>query len=154
MNLLNKLLGLVKAKPITVPTAVESATYAVVTALATHGVIPIGHVNSVTQTVAPIAALALPAVFNAVKHALATPVAKVEDILARDGVMSDAEWGRFEALIREVTGNEITHIEAQYADVELPDGMSAGHPAEAAPAPATAAPTVSDAPAAAPSSTV
>lgn len=91
--------NLVKQAPVTTLSAAESAVGFTLTELVTHHVIGTVNVSSLTQSLAPFVALLLPAVFGAAKWALVSPYDKVKAVLERDGVMSDADFGRLETIV-------------------------------------------------------
>ncbi len=136
----------VKQAPVTTLTTAESLTAAVLTFLVTHHVIGSVDVSTTAQTVAPFVALALPAVFGAVKWALVSPYTKVKHWAEQDGLVADADFARFEALLDAKLGELDTEADtavheltspvddgADSADgAEAPAGMGAGAPAQAA----------------------
>lgn len=91
----------IKNSPVTSLTTAESLTAGVLTFLVTHNVIGNVDVSTTTQTVAPFVALAVPAVFGAAKWSLVTPFARVKDLAERDGLVSDADFARLDALLDE-----------------------------------------------------
>jgi hypothetical protein len=89
----------IKRAPVTTLTTAEALTGAVLTFLVTHHVIGNLDVSTTTQTLAPFVALVLPALFGAAKWALVSPYQKVKHWAEQDGLVADADFARFEALL-------------------------------------------------------
>lgn len=94
--------NLIKAAPVTTVTTAESLVAAVLTFLVSHGVIGTSHLGMLTQIIAPIVALVLPALFGAVKWRLVSPVQKVEHILDSSGLLNDADLARLEGILGDI----------------------------------------------------
>jgi hypothetical protein len=117
----------VRSAPVTTVTTIEAITAAVLAFLVAHGVIP----ADVAGTYGPVAAAAMIAAFGAVKWNHVTPVAKVQDILERDGLLTDADLARLEGIVVDLIGGHT--VEDVDGPAEATDGMSAGAPEQAAP---------------------
>jgi hypothetical protein len=89
----------IKKAPVTTLSTAEAVTAAVLTFLVTHHVVGNVDVSATTQTIAPFVALALPAIFGAAKWALVSPYTKVKRWAEQDGLVSDADFARLEALL-------------------------------------------------------
>jgi hypothetical protein len=118
----------IKKAPVTSLSSIEAVVGFVLTFLATHHIIGSINVSSTTQTIAPFVALALPAVFGAAKWALVSPVSKVEAILVRDGVLSDADVARINASVAEHVGVLLADAETVAHPTDVPDSAAAGAP--------------------------
>jgi hypothetical protein len=122
----------IKDAPVTSLTTVESVVGFVLTFLVAHHMIGDIDVTATTQTVAPFIALAVPALFGAVKWRLVTPWEKAKDVAERDGAMSDADYARIEAMVQERLEAALAHnpVHINGALDARPDprpgGMSAG----------------------------
>ena len=95
----NQAIDLVRRAPVTTLSTAEALTAALLTFLVTHNVIGNVDVSTTTQTIAPFVALALPAIFGAAKWALVSPYEKVKHWAEQEGVVSDADFARLEALM-------------------------------------------------------
>ena len=89
----------IKQAPVTSLSTAEALTAGVLTFLVTHQIIGNVDVSTTTQTIAPFIALALPAIFGAAKWALVSPYTKVKHLAEKDGLVSDADFARLEALL-------------------------------------------------------
>ena len=120
----------IKQAPVASLTTIESVIGFGLTFLVSHGMIGSIDVGATTQTVAPFVALLLPAIFGTAKWHLVSPVEKVDDIVARDGVISDADIGRIDAMLadRVVGLLRSDHLDEQPRHQLRPHGMAAGHP--------------------------
>jgi hypothetical protein len=121
----------IKKAPVTSLSSIEAVVGFVLTFLATHHILGSVNVSSTTQTIAPFVALALPALFGAAKWALVSPVSKVESILARDGVLSDADIARINAAIADQAGHLLADAETVAHPTDVPDSANAGAPTAA-----------------------
>lgn len=127
----------IKNAPVTTITTVESVVGFVLTFLVAHGIIGNIDVAATTQTVAPFVALAVPALFGAVKWRLVTPWEKAKDVTDRDGLMSDADYARIEAMVQGGVAPDVPRHqrfpgyagELDRALVRRPGGMAAGQDA-------------------------
>ena len=95
----NQAMDVIRRAPVTTLSTAEALTAAVLTFLVTHNVIGDLDVSSTTQTIAPFVALALPAIFGTAKWALVSPYEKVKHLAEQEGVVSDADFARLEALL-------------------------------------------------------
>lgn len=130
--------NLIKNAPVTALSTAESVTAFALTVLVTHHVIGNVDIGATAQTIAPFIALAIPAVFGAAKWALVSPYAKVKGLAEQQGVVTDADFARMEALVEDKLGGLISDPEPVpaadepnlrgYADApEFPNGgMAAG----------------------------
>ena len=124
----------VKEAPVTTLTTIESVVGFVLTFLVAHHIVGNIDVGATTQTVAPVVALLVPAIFGSAKWRLVSPTAKVQDTTARDGAMSDADYARIEAMIDERLGTaapvqqppQLTGAVDRLAVTPRPAGMAAG----------------------------
>lgn len=119
----------IKKAPVTALSTAEAVTAFVLTFLVAHHLIGNVDVSSTTQSIAPFVALALPAVFGAAKWALVSPYEKVKDIVERDGLISDADFARVEALFEEKFGALVVQ-HAAGDEAALPDEAEFDVPAE------------------------
>jgi hypothetical protein len=124
----------VREAPVTTLTTIESVVGFVLTFLVTHHVIGNIDIGSTTQTLAPVVALVLPAIFGSAKWRLVSPAAKVQDAADHAGAMSDADYARIEAMIDERLRDaaptqqpaELTGADDPLPVTPRPAGMSAG----------------------------
>ncbi|HEU5265441.1 MAG TPA: hypothetical protein VFU35_02030 [Jatrophihabitans sp.] len=132
----------IKRAPVTTLTTAEALTGAILTFLVTHNIIGNLDVSTTTQTIAPFVALALPAAFGAAKWALVSPYEKVKHWAEQDGLVADADFARFEALLdakltefnqeADVAAEQLTDRDDEADDTDLPEptepppGMGAG----------------------------
>jgi hypothetical protein len=122
----------IKDAPVTTLTTIESVVGFVLTFLVTHHIVGNIDVSTMTQTIAPFIALAIPAIFGSAKWRLVSPAEKVKDLAERDGVISDADIARIEQLIDErldvVIGHGRHHDDDEPRPRHLPRpaGMAAG----------------------------
>lgn len=120
--------NLVKQRPVATLTAAEAIVAAVLTFLVTHGVIGTVDVGQTTQVLAPLVALGLPAVAGAAKWALVTPVSKVQHILEQDGLLTDADAARLDAML-DAKLSHLLGVSPNLAVGELhPDAAEIGAP--------------------------
>jgi hypothetical protein len=117
----------IKQAPVTTLSTAEALTAAVLTFLVTHQIIGNVDVSATTQTIAPFIALALPAVFGAAKWALVSPYSKVKHLAEKDGLVSDADFARLEALL----DTKLTEVNSE-ADAAVTELTDARHAADAA----------------------
>jgi hypothetical protein len=119
----------VKNSPVTTLTTVEAIVGFVLTFLVAHHVIGNIDVGTTTQTVAPFVALVIPAIFGAAKWHLVSPVAKVaEQLDARDGALSDADYARIEALLGQLVGDGGDGAAGDDTDADAAVPVAAPHP--------------------------
>ena len=122
----------IKKAPVASLTTIESVVGSVLTFLVAHGVIGNIDVSTTTQTIAPFVALVVPAIFGYAKWQLVSPVEKVNKLVDRDGVVSDADMGRIGALLDERLAAHRSGGAGNHADVtglhdrHRPRGMAAG----------------------------
>lgn len=118
--------------PVASLTTIESVVGSVLTFLVAHGVIGNIDVSATTQTIAPFVALMLPAIFGYAKWQLVSPVEKVNKLVDRDGVVSDADMGRIGALLDDKLAAHRLRTEGGTAEIaglhdrQHPRGMAAG----------------------------
>jgi hypothetical protein len=122
----------IKKAPVASLTTIESVVGSVLTFLVAHGVIGSIDVSATTQTIAPFVALVVPAIFGFAKWQLVSPVDKVNKLVDRDGVVSDADIGRIGALLDDrlaAHGSPAEGADARITglrQVRGPRGMAAG----------------------------
>src|SRR5690242_18026154 len=122
----------IKKAPVASLTTVESLIGSLLTFLVAHGVIGNIDVSATTQTIAPFVALVVPAIFGYAKWQLVSPVEKVDKLVDRDGVVSDADMGRIGALLDDrlaAHGSRVNGTDAEITGLHhrhRPRGMAAG----------------------------
>jgi hypothetical protein len=109
--------SIVKTKPVATLGTGLTVSEAVVAYLAAHHVIP--------PLLAPYAALVVAALLALAIHELVSPYSKVKGVLERDGLLSDADFTRIEALVAEYTGADLAPVSSVPA-IEPPPTAHAG----------------------------
>jgi hypothetical protein len=117
----------IKDAPVTTITTVESVVGFVLTFLVAHGIIGNIDVAATTQTVAPFIALAVPALFGAVKWRLVTPWEKAKDVTDGDGLMSDADYARIDAMVKDRIAPTVPRHQRSAAMAGQFDGIAVAH---------------------------
>jgi hypothetical protein len=96
--------SITKDEPVLIGSLVAAAVGWVLSFLVTQGIITDTQASSLTQTVVPIATAALTTLLGLLLRHFVSPAAKVVDVLEREHLLTDADWGRIEGLLHTYIG--------------------------------------------------
>ena len=92
---------LIHDEPVLVTSAAGAVVSYALTALVTHGVITHTVASTLTQQLVPGVAAALMIGLGALTRRLVAPEAKVRHLLEVEGLLTDADFGRLQAILEE-----------------------------------------------------
>jgi hypothetical protein len=130
--------SITKDEPVLVGSASAALVGAVLTALVTHGVITDTQASGLTQTVVPLVTAGLIAGLGVLLRRFVSPASKVRAIVEQGLHISDADFGRIDALLEQYglslieKATPLAPLVTAAAPAETPaptppaDGMSAG----------------------------